>query len=65
VTAEGERAVSGSGDMTIQLWDLSGGGQLARLDLDAPCTALAVAPDGHTIVAGDSLGRIHFLQIED
>ena len=37
--------------------------EIARFDLDGDCTAVACHCD--TVVVGDNLGRIHYLQIED
>jgi WD40 repeat protein len=63
VTAEG-RALSGSGDHTLKLWDLASGECLATFTADAPIPTCALAPDECTLVAGDSTGRVHFLRLE-
>jgi WD40 repeat protein len=58
------RLASGSFDTTIRLWDLAAGIETARLDADAPIRCLTSLPSGR-IVAGDVLGRLHWLEIVD
>jgi hypothetical protein len=38
------------------------GAEAARLEIDGAVTCLAALPDGR-LVAGDSLGRLHWLEI--
>jgi hypothetical protein len=64
ITPDGRRAVSGSVDNTLRIWDLRDGKEVVLLTVDANVTACAVAHDNRTIVAGDSLGRVHFLRLE-
>ena len=59
----------GSGKSTIlgkyvKLWHLDKGEVIASLTGNSPLFCCAVAPDGVTIVAGDALGRMHFLRWE-
>ncbi len=56
------RLVSASNDKTIRLWDAANGAELARLEVDASVCALLALRDGH-LVAGDSLGRLHWLEV--
>ncbi len=58
------RLASGSYDNTIRLWDVTAGAETARLEIDAPIPCIAALPSGR-LVAGDSLGRLHWLEIVD
>ncbi len=57
VLADGRRALSGSYDNTLRLWDLETGKCLAEFTADAAITCVAFARDD-LIVAGSS-GRPH------
>jgi WD40 repeat protein len=56
-----EILASGSTDRAVRLWSLKDGIEIARLDLDAPIYSLA-AGDRCQLVAGDELGRLHWLE---
>ena len=64
VTADGQRAVSASGDNTLKVWDLDTGLPLASFHCDASVLCCAIAR-GRTIIAGDGVGRVHFLVLEE
>ncbi|HUX76475.1 MAG TPA: hypothetical protein VMY40_07555 [Anaerolineae bacterium] len=65
VTPDGRRAISASSDRTLIVWDLERGEVVATFSGDGGMNACAVAPDGVTIVAGDGLGRVHLLRLEE
>ena len=60
---DGCRAVSGSSDGTLRVWDLETGKTLAVVTLDAPVRAVAVSPDGRIVLVGDQAGKVHFLDL--
>jgi len=64
IAPDGKRAVSASWDQTLKLWNLATGEEIASFTADAEFNACALAPDGVTVVAGDGLGRVHFLRLE-
>ena len=60
LSADGKRVASGGwSDNTLKVWNLATGDLLATYDFDGHVRALAL--EGHTLVVGDSLGRVHFL----
>jgi WD40 repeat protein len=58
------RLVSGSGDNTIRLWDTVTLNNIASLEFDAPVNCLVLLLNKY-LVAGDHLGRLHWLEIVD
>ena len=63
VLSDGRRALSGSYDHTLRLWDLDSGAMIAVYSTDAPVSCLALTPDGRSAVAGDAAGNVHLLDI--
>ena len=63
VTPDGRRAVSASYDCTLRVWDLASGAEITAFSGESQMFRCAFAPDGRTIVAGDDLGRVHFLRL--
>jgi len=63
VTPDGRRAVSDSRDETLRLWDLESGKEIATFTGEADMSQCVFTPDGRTIIAGDSSGRVHFLRL--
>ena len=64
VTPDGQRAVSASEDKTLKVWDLESGAPLATFTSDAPAHCCTFA-GSQKILAGDALGRLHYLQLEE
>jgi WD40 repeat protein len=58
------KVISGSWDNTLKVWHLEKGEVIASFTGDSQLICCAFAPDGMTIVAGDALGRMHFLRLE-
>jgi WD40 repeat protein len=63
ITPDGRRAVSVSRDHTLMVWDIDTATPMATFHCDAHPRCCAVA-GGQTILAGDSGGRLHFLEFE-
>jgi WD40 repeat protein len=63
VTADGSLAVSASGGRTLRLWNLESGEEIATFNGESYMCSCAIAPDGQRIIAGDALGRVHFLRL--
>ena len=49
-------------DETIRLWDAGSGTEITRLETDAALNSVVALNDSF-LVAGDALGRLHWLQI--
>ncbi|MFV9631948.1 MAG: WD40 repeat domain-containing protein [Methanosarcinales archaeon] len=64
VTPDGRFAVSTSYDRTLNVWDLKTGKAVAGFSVDGPLITCTISPDGGTIITGDRLGRVHFLQLK-
>ncbi len=62
ISPDGQRVVSGSVD-TLKVWNLVRGEEIACFPADAALECCAIAPDGVTVVAGDYVGRVHFLRL--
>jgi len=65
VMPDGQRAVSASWDKTLKVWDLNNGEVLTTFYADARLECCTVSLDGLTVVAGDRLRYVHFLQVEN
>jgi len=61
LTADGTLAVSGCNDNTLKVWDLDTEAILAEFTADGLVHVFAINSSGKTIIAGDALGRVHFL----
>jgi WD40 repeat protein len=60
---EGSRIISGGDDATLRIWDLESEETLGILTTEFPIHAVAVTPDGRTVVAGDRSGNVHFFDL--
>jgi WD40 repeat protein len=65
VTADGRRALSGSDDGTVKVWDLASGEVIASFHGESGFMTCTYASLGKVVVAGDSMGRVYFLRLEE
>ena len=56
------RLASSSSDKAIRLWNIAARREIARLEIDSRVGCLVALSDGR-LVAGDSIGRLHWLEI--
>ena len=61
VNADGQLAVSASDDQTLKVWDVSSGRYLITFAGATQIHCCAISSDGHTIIAGDAAGAVHFI----
>jgi len=64
VTRDGRFAASASSDGMLKVWNLKTGKAVAGYTGDGPLITCAISTDSATIIAGDQLGRVHFLQLK-
>jgi len=60
---ERTRAVAGSGDRTLRVWDLQSAKEIITSTGEGRIFSCAFAPDGRTNIAGGESGRVHFLRL--
>lgn len=60
----GMRAVSGSQDRTVRVWDLDHRQEIAIFSADGSVDTCALSQDGSTVIAGDRVGQVHILRLE-
>lgn len=65
ITPDGQRAVSASNDNTLRIWNLTQRSEVACFSTQAGIWACAVSPEGTRFVAGDRVGRVYFLALEN
>ena len=63
ICPDGRHALSGSDDRTLRLWDIEQRICRAKMTLDSSPLALALAPDGQSVVVGDRVGNVYRFQI--
>ncbi|MEG4059307.1 WD40 repeat domain-containing protein, partial [Microcoleus sp. Pol7_B2] len=64
IAPDGKTAISASRDNTLKVWDLFSGEEVCTFSGEHGFNCCAISPDGVSVVAGDQLGRVHFLRLE-
>lgn len=63
LSPDGLLAISVSSDNTVKTWDLATGACIATLLADASLECCAISDNKKTIIVGDALGNVHFLEL--
>jgi WD40 repeat protein len=63
-TPDGRRALSGSADRTMRLWDVESGKELRRFKVGAGVDAVAFAPDGRRALSGSTDRLVRLWDVE-
>ena len=64
LTPDGTRVVVAGWEPRVRLLNLSELTSVCEFDTEVSVFATSITPDGRTIVAGDHLGRVHYLRLE-
>jgi WD40 repeat protein len=64
ITPDGKFAVLASFDKTLKVWDLEHWVIVTYFTGDCSFLTCSVSPHGKSIVAGDTLGKVHFLYFD-
>jgi WD40 repeat protein len=64
VSPDGQYVVSASNDNTLKVWELATGRVVMSFTGEGAFDYCAIAPDGRTVIAGDSGGQLYFLRME-
>ncbi|KPJ64556.1 hypothetical protein AMJ44_12620 [candidate division WOR-1 bacterium DG_54_3] len=65
ISDDGRWVISGSVDNTIRLWDLKGGKEIQRFDAENSILTGALESRKLRFAAGDQVGNVYFLKIEN
>jgi len=65
VTHDGRELMLGSEKDTLKVWDLERKYDIAHFTVESKICAGAISPDGTKVIVGDTLGQVHFLQLNE
>jgi WD40 repeat protein len=60
---DAQHVISASRDRTVRLWNVASGQEVALIEGDVEFTTLALMPNKSTVVARDSVARLHFIDV--
>jgi WD40 repeat protein len=63
ITPNGNYIISASLDHTLKVWDVFKETAIVSITLDGPVWAVAISPDGETVLAGDQGGNVYCLRL--
>jgi hypothetical protein len=63
-SSDGKRALSGSEDKTVRLWEVPNGKELRRFEVGCRSDAIAISPDGHMALSGGIDGFVRLWDME-
>ena len=63
ISPNGKFVISGSWDRSLKVWDLQSRDVVTSFIGESEIDAVAISPDGMTIIAGERSGRLHFLRL--
>ncbi|WP_414517115.1 WD40 repeat domain-containing protein, partial [Nostoc sp. PCC 9305] len=65
LSSDGKYVVSGSNDKTVKIWEFATRKEIATFTSEGSICCCGITSDGTTIIAGDVLGNLHFLRLEN
>jgi len=65
LTSNDSLAVSASNDKTLKIWDIRTGKSILTFTAEGPVNTFSISSDCSTIIAGESVGRVHILRLEN
>lgn len=65
ITPDFKKVISIYKSNNLIIWNLETGNIKATFTADNPLACYTVSPDGKTIVAAETFGKLHFLTLED
>jgi hypothetical protein len=48
----------------VTCWEIESGNRCGRFHTEGEMSAIAISPDGRTVIAGENIGRVHILRMQ-